>query len=143
MVKYLRIYELVGNKGVLIEKLLLHVLIILSPILIYSIIYERHGYKDKIYLFGMFQAVAGFFCMAFPYPAYGLFWDLRYIPLTIAFLYCGYRLVVGRVLAKDEVGVRFSLAAPGTNGLKSDRFLIFRVVHKHVSTGDKGQRTNS
>ena len=91
MVKYLRIYELVGNKGVLIEKLLLHVLIILSPILIYSIIYENHGYKDKIYLFGSFQAVAGFFCMAFPYPAYGLFWDLRYIPLTIAFLYCGFR----------------------------------------------------
>lgn len=25
---------------------------------------------------------------------------------------CGYRLVVGRVLAKDEVGVRFSLPAP-------------------------------
>lgn len=75
----------------LVEKLLLHVLIILSPILIYSIIYENHGYKDKIYLFGMFQAVAGFFCMAFPYPAYGLFWDLRYIPLTIAFLYCGFR----------------------------------------------------
>jgi hypothetical protein len=24
----------------------------------------------------------------------------------------GYRLVVGRVLAKDEVGVRFSLSAP-------------------------------
>jgi two-component system, sporulation sensor kinase B len=76
---------------VLVEKLLLHVLIILSPILIYSIIYENHAYKEKIYLFGMIQAVAGFFCMAFPYPAYGLFWDLRYIPLTIAFLYCGYR----------------------------------------------------
>lgn len=75
----------------LVEKLLLHVLIILSPILIYSIIYENHGYKDKIYLFGMFQAVAGFLCMAFPYPAYGLFWDLRYIPLAIAFLYCGFR----------------------------------------------------
>ncbi|WP_088042832.1 ATP-binding protein [Bacillus sp. EAC] len=75
----------------LVEKLLLHVLIILSPILIYSIIYEHHGYKDKIYLFGMFQAVAGFLCMAFPYPAYGLFWDLRYIPLTMAFLYGGYR----------------------------------------------------
>ncbi|WP_088067532.1 ATP-binding protein [Gottfriedia luciferensis] len=75
----------------LIEKLLLHVLIILSPILIYSIIYENHSYKDKIHLFGIFQAVAGFFCMAFPYPAYGLFWDLRYIPLTLAFLYCGYR----------------------------------------------------
>lgn len=73
----------------LVEKLLLHVLIILSPILTYSIIYENHGYKEKIYLFGMFQAVAGFLCMAFPYPAYGLFWDLRYIPLAIAFLYCG------------------------------------------------------
>ncbi|MEH7512256.1 ATP-binding protein [Gottfriedia acidiceleris] len=83
----------------LIEKLLLHVLIILSPILIYSIIFERHGYKDKIYLFGMFQAVAGFFCMAFPYPAYGLFWDLRYIPLTIAFLYCGYRWGIVTFLA--------------------------------------------
>lgn len=92
----------------LVEKLLLHVLIILSPILIYTIIYENHGYKEKIYLFGMFQALAGFLCMAFPYPAYGLFWDLRYIPLTIAFLYCGFQwgilTFLGILLARFILG---------------------------------------
>jgi hypothetical protein len=30
---------------------------------------------------------------------------------------CGYGLMVGRVLAKDEVGVRFSLPAPGRTSL--------------------------
>lgn len=92
----------------LVEKLLLHVLVILLPILVYSVFYERHGYKEKINIFGFLLVAAGFICMALPYKAYGLYWDLRYIPLTIAMLYCGVRwgifTFLGILLARFIVG---------------------------------------
>ncbi len=40
---------------------------------------------------------------------------------------CGYRLVVGRVLAKDEVGVRFSLPAPKSLDLRFPRSISRKV----------------
>ena len=48
---------------------------------------------------------------------------------------CGYRLVVGHVLAKDEVGVRFSLPAPKV------LFYIGQNVKTVDNIGDSGYKT--
>lgn len=72
----------------IIEKLLLHVLLILMPIFIYRIFLE-----DRIRNFTLFGIIAGgttaFFCIIFPYQSNGLTWDLSYVPLILSILYGG------------------------------------------------------
>lgn len=53
----------------------------------------------------------------------------------------GYGLVVKRVLAKDESGVRFSLSAPKDKRPHKGRLsrYMWKTGDKGVSSGDKGQ----
>ncbi|MFC0272913.1 ATP-binding protein [Metabacillus herbersteinensis] len=74
----------------LAEKLLLHVLIILVPVLIYTVLVDRRIGKSP-YLIGILQGFAAFLCMIFPYFSYGLYWDFRYVPLVMSILYGGPR----------------------------------------------------
>ncbi|KAA0547366.1 two-component sensor histidine kinase [Bacillus sp. BGMRC 2118] len=73
----------------LAEKLLLHVLIILSPVLIHYVFFEDRGLKKSPYIIGILHGSASFLCMIFANYSYGLYWDLRYTPLVLAFLYGG------------------------------------------------------
>ncbi|MFZ3590767.1 ATP-binding protein [Bacillus sp. DJP31] len=73
----------------LAEKLLLHVLIILTPILIYYALFESRKLGNSPYLIGILHGIATFLCMIFAYESYGLYWDLRYVPLVLAALYGG------------------------------------------------------
>lgn len=73
----------------LAEKLLLHVLIIFAPILIYSFFFEKQRQQFNPYIWGVLQGFASFLCMIFPDESFGLYWDLRYIPLILGFLYGG------------------------------------------------------
>ncbi|MEI5908959.1 ATP-binding protein [Bacillus spongiae] len=73
----------------LAEKLFLHVLIILVPTLLISVFFEKKSIRETPYLHGFMQGIAAFLCMIFPYYHYGLYWDLRYVPLVFAFLYGG------------------------------------------------------
>ncbi|MEH7075539.1 ATP-binding protein [Neobacillus drentensis] len=73
----------------LAEKLLLNVLITLAPVLLYSIIIENKQKINSPILTGLFQSVAALACMIFSYSNYGFHWDLRYVPLILAFLYAG------------------------------------------------------
>ncbi|MFD1738954.1 ATP-binding protein [Bacillus salitolerans] len=75
----------------LTEKLFLHVLIILMPILIYYAIFEKKKLTKAPYLIGVLHGVSAFFCMIFAYNSYGLNWDLRYVPLVLAAIYGGPR----------------------------------------------------
>lgn len=71
------------------EKLLLHVLIILTPVLIHYVFFEEKGLKKSPYIIGILHGTASFLCMIFAYYSYGLYWDLRYTPLVLAALYGG------------------------------------------------------
>ncbi|MFT4413829.1 ATP-binding protein [Fredinandcohnia humi] len=74
----------------LIEKLLLHVLIVLLPIFIYSVFFENK--KRKVmspFTYGLSAGLVTALCMIFPYQCFGLNWDLRYVPLVLSFLYGG------------------------------------------------------
>ncbi|WP_417897936.1 ATP-binding protein [Bacillus haimaensis] len=73
----------------LAEKLLLHVLIILAPVLIYYVVSENNRISGSPYFIGLLQGASASLCLLFAYYDYGLFWDLRYIPLVLAVLYGG------------------------------------------------------
>lgn len=73
----------------LAEKLLLNLLITISPVLIYSVLIDNRKKLDSPILFGILNSTAAIACMTFSYGNYGFNWDLRYVPLIIAFLYAG------------------------------------------------------
>lgn len=71
------------------EKLLLELLIILAPILVYSILLENKQMKHSPSLCGVLAGIVSSLCMIYTYKNYGMHWDLRYVPLILSFLYCG------------------------------------------------------
>ncbi|MGM0923876.1 MAG: ATP-binding protein [Bacillota bacterium] len=73
----------------LAEKLTLHVLIVLVPVLIYTVIFENKRITASPYFSGVIYGIAAFLCMIFSFYDYGLYWDLRYVPMVLALLYGG------------------------------------------------------
>ena len=73
----------------LIEKLLLHVLIILAPVLIQTSLLEHHRLGKSPVFIGVLHGVSAFMCLIFAYESFGLYWDFRYIPLVLSMLYGG------------------------------------------------------
>jgi two-component system, sporulation sensor kinase B len=73
----------------LAEKLLLNLLITISPVLLYSVLTNHKRKLDSPIISGLLQSTAALSCMIFSYANYGFNWDLRYVPLVIAFLYAG------------------------------------------------------
>ncbi|MEK3806194.1 ATP-binding protein [Bacillus sp. FSL H8-0547] len=73
----------------LAEKLTLHILIVLVPVLIYSVFFENRRMVNSPYFSGILYGAASFLCMIFAYYEYGLYWDLRYVPMVLALLYGG------------------------------------------------------
>lgn len=71
------------------DTVLLHVIIVLSPTLLASLIYDRHAIGASPYVVGGLNGIAGALCVLYPYTSYGMDWDLRYIPLMIACIYAG------------------------------------------------------
>jgi two-component system, sporulation sensor kinase B len=73
----------------LAEKLLLNVLIILLPIFIHSVLFDNKSVGKSPYLCGGLQSIAVFLSLMFSFEEGGLYWDLRYVPMVLAFLYGG------------------------------------------------------
>ncbi|WYP27584.1 ATP-binding protein [Alkalihalobacillus sp. FSL W8-0930] len=69
------------------EKLILHVLIVLVPIILYLMIYEGQPKKRKNIVLICFMSIAAILCVMYPFHDNGLLWDLRYVPIVIAFMY--------------------------------------------------------
>ncbi len=73
----------------ILEKILLHLLIILIPVHIYTLFFENRKIGRSPYLFGLINGITAIITMSFSFSAFGMVWDLRYTPLVIAFLYEG------------------------------------------------------
>lgn len=73
----------------LAEKLLLNLLITISPVLLLSVFTEYRKKLSSPIIHGIFYSIAALFCMIFSYGNYGFTWDLRYVPLILAYLYAG------------------------------------------------------
>ncbi|MFC0190228.1 ATP-binding protein [Fictibacillus aquaticus] len=73
----------------LAEKLLLQMLIVLAPVLFYSVLLEKSRWAESPYLSGILNGAAASLSLLFSFYEYGIYWDLRYIPLVLAVLYGG------------------------------------------------------
>ncbi|MDN3017566.1 ATP-binding protein [Paenibacillus sp. BSR1-1] len=73
----------------LAEKLLLNLLITIAPVLFCSALLDHKNKLNNPYLVGILHSIAALACMTFSYANYGFYWDLRYVPVIIAFLYAG------------------------------------------------------
>jgi two-component system sporulation sensor kinase B len=73
----------------LAEKLLLNLLISIIPILLGSVLQDSKNKLSSPYVNGILHSAAAAACMIFSYFNYGFNWDLRYVPLILAFLYSG------------------------------------------------------
>ncbi|MCM3719928.1 ATP-binding protein [Fictibacillus phosphorivorans] len=73
----------------IIEKLLLHVLIVIAPVLSYSFLFESKKIGKSPYFLGVLYGVSASLCMYFAYMDSGLYWDLRYVPLVLSIFYGG------------------------------------------------------
>ncbi|RDU36770.1 two-component sensor histidine kinase [Neobacillus piezotolerans] len=71
------------------EKLLLQALLILAPVLLFSLLPENRRLENNGLIFGIFQGGAAFLCVVFSYHFEGFYWDLRYVPFVLALLYGG------------------------------------------------------
>ncbi|MFB4213866.1 ATP-binding protein [Shouchella sp. JSM 1781072] len=74
-----------------IEKLIINVFAIVIPVLIYSLRAEGSWKIQRSLTMFLFMSVAVIFCMLFSIEFEGVQWDLRYIPVLLAFLYGGKR----------------------------------------------------
>lgn len=87
------VFYAVKNHGsrvlMILEKILLHLLIILIPVHIYTLFFENRKIGKSPYLFGVINGITAIVTMSFSFNAFGMVWDLRYAPLVIAFLYEG------------------------------------------------------
>ncbi|TYP69730.1 ATP-binding protein [Paenibacillus methanolicus] len=70
-----------------VQILLLDVLFVLVPTFIYGIFYDRMRQTPLWY--GFLLGLSAMVCLATSVHEANLYFDLRYIPLVIAFLYCG------------------------------------------------------
>ncbi|WP_316570061.1 ATP-binding protein [Neobacillus sp. YIM B06451] len=71
------------------EKLLLQALLILAPVLLFSLLPENRRLENNSLIFGIFQGGAAFLCVVFSYQFEGFHWDLRFVPFVLALLYGG------------------------------------------------------
>jgi two-component system, sporulation sensor kinase B len=93
----------------LAEKLLLHVFVILAPILVYTSFFENRRIGQSPYFIGMMYGLSAILCLTVSFYSYGLYWDLRYVPLVLSFLYGG--PIAGGITFLSIVGARTFMAA--------------------------------
>ncbi|RCW42086.1 sensor histidine kinase [Paenibacillus prosopidis] len=73
----------------LLEKLFLNVLIVLAPVLVFTVFGDRSRYSNSPYAIGLLHGISSSLCLIFSYYALDLYWDLRYVPLVISTVYGG------------------------------------------------------
>ncbi|MGM0880301.1 MAG: ATP-binding protein [Bacillota bacterium] len=73
----------------LLEKLFLNVLIVLAPVLVFTVFGDRSRYSKSPYAIGLLHGISSSLCLIFSYYALDLYWDLRYVPLVISTVYGG------------------------------------------------------
>lgn len=73
----------------LADKLLVNIFLVFVPLLIYSALSDHRHMKHTPLIMGGVLGVSSVLCLIFSYFGYGLYWDLRYVPLILSVLYFG------------------------------------------------------
>ncbi|WP_160173398.1 sensor histidine kinase [Alkalihalobacillus alcalophilus] len=91
------------------EKLLLQVLIVLTPGFLMSLFYNgKRMSNSSTWFLAILHSTVALICMSVSYFEFQVPWDFRYIPLILSFLYGGAR--VGWVVTAVLVGFNFFYA---------------------------------
>lgn len=91
----------------MVEKLVLHILIVLMPVFVHHVLYNRKQRLSEAYspyMCAVLQGGAVVLCLSFPFPVDGFRWDLRSVPLVLSFLYGGPR--AGLIVLGIALGYR-------------------------------------
>ncbi|SDM57523.1 two-component system, sporulation sensor kinase B [Fictibacillus solisalsi] len=101
----------------MIEHMIINLLVILVPLIaLQFVLFEKNSdvkWPKASFLFNIINAGVILVCMSFPIPfADGIFFDLRYVPLTISFLYGG--IVPGCMTAALLIIYRLYLGGEGS-----------------------------
>jgi two-component system, sporulation sensor kinase B len=88
----------------LAEKLILQILIVITPVLLYLFMFENRKMFRSQYFYGLLHGISAILCMLFSYQSFGHNWDLRYIPLILSILYGG--PIVGGIALSLFITVR-------------------------------------
>lgn len=101
-----------------LDTVLLHVLIVLTPTLIASLIYDKSAIGASPYFIGGLNAAGAALCVIYPYMTYGMHWDLRFLPFIVACIYGGpyaggfvWAVISGTRIFQGEEGLLFDLAS--------------------------------
>ncbi|MDN4089974.1 ATP-binding protein [Paenibacillus polymyxa] len=78
-----------GKDEMLVDKLLVNIFLVFVPLLVYSALSDHRHRKHTPLLMGGVLGVSSVLCLMFSYIWYGLYWDLRYVPLILSVLYFG------------------------------------------------------
>ncbi len=78
-----------GKDEMLVDKLLVNIFLVFVPLLVYSALSDHRHMKHAPLLMGGVLGVSSVLCITFAYIWYGLYWDLRYVPLILSVLYFG------------------------------------------------------
>ncbi|WHY74091.1 ATP-binding protein [Fictibacillus enclensis] len=100
----------------MIEHLIINLLVILVPLIaLQFVLFAKNSNVKRpksLFMFNIINAGVLLVCMSFPIPfAKGIFFDLRYVPLTISFLYGG--IVPGCLTAGLLIIYRIYLGGDG------------------------------
>ncbi|MBT2758033.1 ATP-binding protein [Mesobacillus foraminis] len=125
----------------LIEKLLLQILIVLIPIFVYHTFFENKKYASFPYLCGILQSISVTLCIVFSYFHNGFYWDLRYVPLILAFLYGGRRagilVLISLLIVRTSIGGEVTILGVIIGSLSSILPLFFTTKFQ---TFDRAKR---
>ncbi|WP_332630833.1 ATP-binding protein [Halalkalibacter flavus] len=121
------------------EKLLLHLLIVLMPILVVTLFLNNRKDKQSKFVLVVLLGVAAILCIVFSFKEQGLHWDLRYVLLMLAFLYggpkAGWAICGVTLLTRTIVGGEHLFIGLGVIIVSSLMFHLFanryqQIVHK-------------
>ncbi|MDT8860911.1 ATP-binding protein [Alkalihalobacillus sp. MEB130] len=124
------------------EKLLLHVLIVLMPILVVTLLLNDRKEKQAHSILVVLLGAAAVLCIVFAFEEDGLYWDLRYVLLMIAFLYggkkagwalCGVILVTRTFIGGEQLLVGYVITLTSS-------FIFSLAVHRYNQLVHKWKR---
>ncbi|WP_100406333.1 ATP-binding protein [Bacillus solitudinis] len=120
------------------ETFLLNILIVLAPVLIYSLLFDGKSIIIRTFLNGG----AALLCMFYSFPIFGLYFDLRYIPLYLAFLYgnarSGWMVFIVIIIARTYLNGDMLLIGYLTAVISA--LIPFLIMKRFAMIADKWKR---
>ncbi|WP_052144564.1 ATP-binding protein [Halalkalibacter okhensis] len=126
------------------EKLLLHLLIVLMPILVVTLFLNESKEKQSKSVLVVLFGIATILCIVFSFEEQGLHWDLRHALLLLAFLYggtkAGWAVCAVALLTRTIIGGEHFII--GLAVIIGSSILFYLFTNRYQQILAKWQRVN-